>query len=80
VRGRGRARATAPRLNEQIVKLGYGRFSDDVLTLFTEGVQASQEKAETGKAGLWRACAETRERKPCHLFSGTEMDSASMQP
>jgi len=56
------------------------RFSDDVLTLFTEGVQASQEKAETGKAGLWRACAETRERKPCHLFSGTEMDSASMQP
>lgn len=32
-------------LNEQIVKLGYGRFSGDVLTLFTEGVQASQEKA-----------------------------------
>lgn len=64
-------------LNEQIVKLGFGRFSDDVLTLFTEGIQASQEKAETEGAGLWRACAETEEPRPCYLFSGAGMDSAS---
>lgn len=64
-------------LNEQIVQLGYARFSDHVRTLFTESIQAGQEQAETERAGLWRACPETEEPKPCHLFSGAGMDSAS---
>ena len=64
-------------LNEQILKLGYARFSGDVRTLFTEGVQASQEQAQTERAGLWRACPETEEPQPCYLFSGAGIDSAS---
>ena len=64
-------------LNEQIVQLGYARFSGDVRTLYTEGVQASQDKAETERAGLWRACPETEEPGPCLVFAGNGMDSAS---
>ena len=64
-------------LNELIVMFGYGRFRGDVRTLFTQGVQESQRKAESGKAGLWGACGETEAPKPCFVFAAGKMDGAS---
>ena len=64
-------------LNELIVMFGYGRFRGDVRTLFTQGVRESQRKAELGRAGLWGACGETEEPKPCFVFAAGEMDGAS---